>query len=199
MINKKKILLFMIFSLFMLIFISCGNKSSDNNNGNFNTNSTNKESFDTDNVTPPTNEEYYNYLGDKYSQYLGDLALYNDYDIFVDDFTYNGTYEEFITAYNGDYDKLKTNLEAFKHDLQNDVVKGNAQVDKVNQDVITAIDKAIISVDDYTATFAEKTKDYATLSKDEVVKGLRTLATAPHNAKIELDNLMRDAKTSLGL
>ena len=125
--------------------------------------------------------------------------LNTTYDIYVDDFTYDNSYDEFITAYNGSYDELKADLEAFKKDLQDNVVKGNAEVDKFNQEVITATDKAIISVDDYNGSFSEKAKDYATLSKDEVVKGLKSIGLDVHNAKLDLDNLIDTAKSRLGV
>ena len=96
-------------------------------------------------------------------------ALDTTYDIYVDDFTFDDTYDEFITVYNGNYEDLKRDLVSFKNDLETNVAKGNAEVDKVNAEVITSIDKAIISVDDYNSTFSEKTKDYAKLSKDEIM------------------------------
>lgn len=178
---KSKLLISALLSILMLIMVGCSNSN----------NSTTTKA--------PTNEEYYTYLNEKYAQYFKDSKLYNDYDVYVDGFTYNGTYEEFITEYNNSYADLKTNLEAFKNDLQTNVVKGNTEVDKVNQEVITSIDKAIIAVDDYTGTFTDKAKDYATLSKDEVVKGLQSLGRAPHDAKLELDKLITDAKTTLGI
>ena len=54
--------------------------------------------------------------------------------------------------------------------MANKRCKGNDEVDKYNQEMITATDKAIIAVDDYIGSFGERAKDYATLSKDEVVK-----------------------------
>ena len=65
--------------------------------------------------------------------------------------------------------------------------------------MITATDKAIIAVDDYIGSFEEKAKDYATLSKDEVVKGLRSLTLDAHNARLDLKNLYDDAKDKLGI
>ena len=54
-------------------------------------------------------------------------------------------------------------------------------------------------MDDYNSTFSEKAKDYAKLSKDEIIKGLRDLARAPHDARVKLHNLVTDAKNSLGI
>lgn len=185
--GNLKLLLLCLLSVLMISLISCTSNKTDNTTDN----STKKSA--------PTNQEYYDYLTERYNYYFKDNKLDSDYDIYVDDFTYNGTYDEFITAYNGTYTDLKTNLEAFKTDLENNVAKGNAEVDKYNQDVITATDKAIVAVDDYSGSFAEKAKDYATLSKDEVVKGLRTMGSGAHDARVYLSNLVNDAKSKLGL
>ena len=48
-------------------------------------------------------------------------------------------------------------------------------------------------------SFSEKAKDYATLSKDEVVKGLKSIGLDVHNAKLDLDNLIDTAKSRLGV
>lgn len=185
----KPLLLALVLGMFMLALVGCS--KSNSSDGSSASNSTGKK--------PPTNQEYYTYLNDKYNQYLKGNNNNKDYDIFVDNFTYNGTYDEFITGYNKSYADTKTNLEAFKKDLETNVVKGNAEVDKINQNMITSIDKAIISVDEYNGSFTDKTKDYATLSKDEVIKGLRTIGRAPHEARLELDKLVNDAKNSLGI
>lgn len=188
--NKKfKALSLLLLSLLLFGLISCSNNNSPNNTTDNSTNTKN----------PPTNQEYYDYLTERFNHYFGNNDLDTTYDVFVDNFTYDGTYDEFITTYNNDYVQLKTNLEAFKNDLENNVVKGNDEVDKYNQEVITATDKAIIAVDDYTDSFTEKAKDYATLSKDEVVKGLRTLTLGAHNARLDLKNLIDNAKDKLGI
>lgn len=188
--NKKfKALSLLLLSLLLFGLISCSNNNSPNNTTDNSTNTKN----------PPTNQEYYDYLTERFNHYFGNNDLDTTYDVFVDNFTYDGTYDEFITTYNNDYVQLKTNLEAFKNDLENNVVKGNDEVDKYNQEVITATDKAIIAVDDYTGSFTEKAKDYATLSKDEVVKGLRTLTLGAHNARLDLKNLIDNAKDKLGI
>ena len=128
--NLKSLSLFLV-SLIMLTLVGCSNNKTSNNSSNSATN------------TPPTNQEYYDYLTERYDHYFKDNLLNTTYDIYVDDFTYDNSYDEFITAYNGSYDELKADLEAFKKDLQDNVVKGNAEVDKFNQEVITATDKAI--------------------------------------------------------
>ena len=64
---------------------------------------------------------------------------------------------------------------------------------------MTKLISTIIAVDDYTGTFVEKTKDYATLSKDEVVKGLRSLTLDAHNARLDLKNMIDNAKDKLGI
>lgn len=181
--KRFKLLSLLLLSLLLFGLVGCGdNKSNDSTAKN-----------------PPTNQEYFDYLTERYNHYFSNSALDTTYDIYVDDFTYDDEYYEFVTGYTDSYSQLKTNLEAFKSDLENNVVKGNAEVDKYNQDVITATDKAIIAVDDYNGSFVEKTKDYATLSKDEVVKGLRNLTLEAHDARIELKNLVNDAKNKLGI
>ena len=186
--KKFKALSLVLLSLLIFGLVGCGSNNNTTNNANNTTNNTDKKN-------PPTNQEYYDYLTERYNHYFNDNTLDTTYDIYVDDFTY----DEFITAYNVSYDQLKNNLEAFKNDLKNNVVKGNDEVDKYNEEVITAADKAIIAVDDYTGTFVEKTKDYATLSKDEVVKGLRSLTLDAHNARLDLKNMIDNAKDKLGI
>lgn len=193
--KKFKALSLVLLSLLIFGLVGCGSNNNTTNNANNANNTTNN----TDKKNPPTNQEYYDYLTERYNHYFNDNTLDTTYDIYVDDFTYDNTYDEFITAYNVSYDQLKNNLEAFKNDLKNNVVKGNDEVDKYNEEVITAADKAIIAVDDYTGTFVEKTKDYATLSKDEVVKGLRSLTLDAHNARLDLKNMIDNAKDKLGI
>lgn len=183
-----KSLALLLLSLLILTLVGCGGKNTSDNSNN---NSTNNK--------PPTNQEYYDYLTERYNHYFKNNMIDTTYDIYVDDFTYDNSYAEFITAYNGSYDELKSNLEAFKMDLEKNVVKGNAEVDKFNQEVITAADKAIITIDDYNGSFSEKAKDYATLSKDEVIKGLRSIGLGVHDAKVDLNNLINDAKNKLGI
>ena len=203
---KIKSLLLVSLSISMLLLSGCGKNNSNNvsdnsNNTNTTDNSTaNKSTNNNSNSTvAPTNEEYYTYLTNRYNYYFNNYALDTTYDIYVDDFTFDNTYDEFITVYNGNYEDLKRDLVSFKNDLETNVAKGNTEVDKVNAEVITSIDKAIIAVDDYNSTFSEKAKDYAKLSKDEIIKGLRDLARAPHDARVKLHNLVTDAKNSLGI
>ncbi|WP_302669755.1 hypothetical protein [uncultured Clostridium sp.] len=178
--------------MLLTTFISCSNNDSTTND------STNTTENNTS-TTATTKEDYEKYLTERYDYYFDNSKLDNDYDIYSDDFTFNGTNEEFLVAYNNSYNDLKTNLEAFKNDLNNYVKKGTSEVDKLNADVITNIDKAIASVDDYTGSFAEKTKDYATLAKDEMVKGLKDIGKASHDAMEDLDNLVDNAKAKLGI
>lgn len=179
--NFFKTISTLLLCLVLIVLVGCGDNKT-----------TNKKN-------PPTNQEYYDYLTERYNYYFKNNNLDTKYDIFLDDFTYDGSFDEFITVYNDDYSQLKTNLNSFKSDLENNVIKGNAEVDKYNQEIITAADKAIISVDDYIGSFADKTKDYATLSKDEVIKGLRSLTLGAHNARLDLKNLYDDAKNKLGI
>ena len=189
-----KLISALLVAMLLLTFVSCGNNTAKNNS-NSNSQNTNENTS----TTPTTKEEYQNYLTERYNYYFGDSNLYDNYDIYAEDFTFNGTNEEFLTVYNNSYVELKANLENFKADLNNFVKKGTPEVDKLNAEVITDIDKAILSVDDYTSGFAEKTKDYATLGKDEVVKGLRTIGKSSHDAMDDLKNLIDDAKEKLGI
>lgn len=193
MIKNIKLLSILILAMLMLIFVGCSNNTSDKNNSGTTTenNSTN--------TTATTKQDYEKYLSERYDYYFDNTKLYDDYDIYSDDFNFNGTNEEFITVYNNSYADLKTNLEAFKKDLQSYVKKGTPEVDKLNEQVITSIDKSINSTDKFTADFATKTKDYATLTKDEMVKGLKDIGRIPHDARMELDKLVDDAKEKLGM
>ena len=179
--EKFKTISILFLCLLLFVLVWCGSDKTDYNKN------------------PPTYQEYYDYLTERYNYYFNNSDLDTNYDVFLDNFTYDGSYDEFITVYNDDYGQLKRNLEAFKSDLENNVIKGNDEVDKYNQEMITATDKAIIAVDDYIGSFGEKDKDYATLSKDEVVKGLRSLTLDAHNARLDLKNLYDDAKDKLGI
>lgn len=186
----------LLLALLLTTFIGCSNNDSSTNDSQNNSQTTNENNTST---TATTKEDYEKYLTERYDYYFDNSKLDNDYDIYSDDFTFNGTNEEFLVAYNNSYNDLKTNLEAFKNDLNNYVKKGTPEVDKLNADVITNIDKAITSVDDYTGGFAEKTKDYATLAKDEMVKGLKDIGKASHDAMDNLENLIDNAKEKLGI
>lgn len=191
-----KLILALLLSLLLTTFISCSNTDSNSNDSANNSQNTTENNTAT---TPTTKEDYEKYLTERYDYYFDNPNINDDYDIYEDDFTFNGTNEEFLVAYNNSYNDLKTNLESFKNDLNNYVKKGTPEVDKLNAEVITDIDKAITSVDDYTAGFAEKTKDYATLAKDEMIKGLRDIGKASHDAMTDLKNLVDNAKDNLGI
>lgn len=193
MIKKFKLLSVLLLSMLMLVLVGCSSNNNSTNTPNSATDKTNS------NTEATTTKDYYNYLTERYNYYFGNSKFFNDYDIYSEDFVYNGTNEEFIVEYDKSYGELKTNLESFKKDLENYVKKGTPEVDKLNAEVITDIDKAIIEVDKYTSTFAEKTKDYGTLAKDEMIKGFRGIGKSSHDAMNNLKDLIDDAKEKLGI
>ncbi|MEG2017302.1 MAG: hypothetical protein RR844_07250 [Clostridium sp.] len=185
-------------SLSILAFTGCGKDDVDD------TPNTPPKAEDNkaNNETSMTKAEYGNYISERYDYYFDNETIdkeYDVYDIYDDEFNYNGTYNEFIVGYNDFYAKDRTNLEAFKKDIEANYRKGDPEVDKYHNEIITSIDKAIIASDEYNTSFSEKTKDYGTLAKDEVVKGLRTLGRVPHEARMELDKLVDDAKDRMGI
>lgn len=186
----------LLLAMLLTTFISCSNNGSNKNNSSNNSQNTTENNTST---TATTKEDYEKYLTERYTHYFGDPSKAPEYDIYAEDFTFNGTTEEFLTIYNNSYNDLKTNLEAFKADLQNYVKKGTPEVDKLNADVIAEVDKTITAVDKHNAGFVETTKDYATLAKDEVVKGLRTVGNASHNAMNDLKEMVNNAKSKLGI
>lgn len=186
----------LLLAMLLTTFISCSNNGSNKNNSSNNSQNTTENNTST---TATTKEDYEKYLTERYTHYFGDPNKAPEYDIYAEDFTFNGTTEEFLTIYNNSYNDLKTNLEAFKADLQNYVKKGTPEVDKLNADVIAEVDKTITAVDKHNAGFVETTKDYATLAKDEVVKGLRTVGNASHNAMNDLKEMVNNAKSKLGI
>lgn len=186
----------LLLAMLLTTFISCSNNGSNKNNSSNNSQNTTENNTST---TATTKEDYEKYLTERYTHYFGDPSKAPEYDIYAEDFTFNGTTEEFLTIYNNSYNDLKTNLEAFKADLQNYVKKGTPEVDKLNADVIAEVDKTITAVDKHNAGFVETTKDYATLAKDEVVKGLRTVGNASHNAMNDLKGMVNNTKSKLGI
>ncbi|MBC5628269.1 hypothetical protein H8S20_05110 [Clostridium sp. NSJ-6] len=186
----------LLLAMLLTTFISCSNNGSNKNNSSNNSQNTTENNTST---TATTKEDYEKYLTERYTHYFGDPSKAPEYDIYAEDFTFNGTTEEFLTIYNNSYNDLKTNLEAFKADLQNYVKKGTPEVDKLNADVIAEVDKTITAVDKHNAGFVETTKDYATLAKDEVVKGLRTIGNASHNAMNDLKEMVNNAKSKLSI
>lgn len=185
--KKLKSLLLITLSLLMLGLVGCGDGK------------TTSDSDTSSKDTPTTKEEYAKYLNDRYNYYLSDSKLSSDYDIYVDSFTYNGTNEEFLTAYGDAYGTLRTQLLALKSDLETNIKKGTSEVDKLNQEVITSIDKVVLSIDDFNQSYSTKVKDYGTLAKDEMVKGMQAVGRVPHDARMELDRLVKDAKNTLGI
>lgn len=149
-----------------------------------------------------TKAEYEKYISERYDYYFDNDTMgaqYDMYDIYDDDFDYVGTYDEFITGFNDFYTTDRANLESFRKDIEANYRKGDPDVDKYHNEVITSIDEAMMASDEYAKTFGEKTKDYATYAKDEVVQGLRDLGKVPHEARMQLDKLVEDAKDSLGI
>lgn len=185
--KKLKSILLIALSVLMLGLVGCGDDKAAS------------DSDTSSKDTPTTKEEYVKYLNDRYNYYLSDSKLTTDYNIYVDDFNYNGTNEEFITAYGDAYSTLRTQLLALKSDLESKVKKGTTEVDKLNQKVITSIDKVVISIDDFDQSYSTKVKDYGTLAKDDIVKGMQALGRVPHDARMELDKLVKDAKNTLGI
>ncbi len=145
-----KLISALLLAMLLATFISC----SSNNKSKTNPQTTTENSSQ---ITATTKENYEKYLSERYNHYFGDSNRNKGYDIYSENFTFNGTNEEFLVAYNNSYTNLKTNLQSFKADLQNYVKKGTLEVDNLNAEVITDIDKAILSVDNYTSSFAEKT------------------------------------------
>lgn len=190
-------------SLAMVAFTGCGMDGVDdtaNTPSKVEDNTANKDTATKD--TPTTKEEYGKYISERYDYYFKNDTLgeeYNRYNIYNDEFTYNGTYDEFVTGFNDFYAKDRANLEAFKKDIEANYRKGDPEVDKYHNEVITSIDKAIAASDEYGTSFTEKTKDYGTLAKDEVVKGLRDLGRVPHEARMEFNKLVNDAKNRMGI
>ena len=87
---KSKFKILSVFSLLfiMLTLVGCGNNTSNNDAGNNDTtnNATNNANNNADNKeAPPTNQEYYDYLTERYNYYFGNNDLDTTYDIFVDD------------------------------------------------------------------------------------------------------------------
>lgn len=196
--KNKKLILGLLLTLFMLTLVACGtNKTSGKEN-----NKTPATDNASNNTAPMTKEEYAKYLSERYDYYFDNDTVekqYETYNIYNDTFDYSGTYNEFITGFTNFYGVQRDNLKAFKKDLETNVRKGTPEVDKLNQEIITAIDKAILADDKYHEGFGTTTKDYGTLAKDEVIKGLRDIGRAPHEARVELDELIDNAKDKLGI
>lgn len=154
------------------------------------------------NTTPMTKSEYEAYLTSRYDYYFDNETIgaqYDMYDIYDNDFSYKGTYDEFISGYNDFYTQDKANLEAFRKDLEANVRRGDAEVDKLNDEIMTSLDKAILAAEDYGKTFTEKTKEYGTMAKEEAIKGLRDIGRIPYETRVELDKLVDEAKDRLGI
>lgn len=192
---KKSIrnLLVTALAVLSLSLVGCGeDKMNNNTDGNSST-----VQDQTQSSNPTTKAEYDKYLKERYDYYFGNntiVAQYDTYNIYNDNFDYTGTYDEFITGYNDFYAKDRDNLKAFKKDLEGFYKKGDAEVDKLHNEVITAIDEAIVASDTYSNEFADKTKDYGTLAKDEVIKGLRDIGRVPYEARVKLYNLVNNNK-----
>lgn len=196
--KNKRVILVILLTFFILTLVACG---KDNTSGTENNGTTSKDNA-SNTTAPMTKEEYGKYLSERYDYYFDNDTLdeqYEIYDIYDDTFDYTGTYNEFITGFTNFYGVQRDNLKAFKKDLETNVRKGTPEVDKLNEEVITAIDKAIIADDKYHEGFGTTTKDYGTLAKDEVIKGLRSIGRAPHEARVELDKLIDNAKDTLGV
>ena len=212
-----KSLIVLTLTMLMLTLVGCGGTTNDDtmngngtNNGTSNgtnngtTNGTNNGTNNgsnngTNSTEPMTKEEYEAYLTERYNHYFGDETRYENYNIFGENFNYGGNFNEFATGYTTFYGEETENLKAFRNDLEKNVRKGTPEVDKLNDQVITALDKAITTSEEYGGSFAERTKDYGTLAKDEVVTGLRDIGRAPYDARVELHKLVTNAKTTLGI
>lgn len=201
--KNLRTLIVLALTMLMLTLVGCGKDTTEDNSmngGTTNDNTTNNGTNNgTNNTTPMTKEEYEKYLTERYDYYFGDTTRYENYDIYGENFNYGDNFNEFMTGYTTFYNKETENLKAFKKDLETNVRKGTPEVDKLNDQVMTALDKAIVASEEYGGSFSEKTRDYGTLAKDEVVKGLRDIGRAPYEARVELHKLVRDAKTTLGI
>lgn len=198
-----KSLLVVSLTVLMLALVGCGNDASDNNSMNDGMNNGMNNGANTENGTnsntPMTKEEYANYVTERYNHYFGNADRYTQYDIYGENFDYGGNFNEFATGYTTFYGEETSNLKAFRNDLEKNVRKGDAEVDKVNSEIITATDKAITASEEYGGSFTERTKDYGTLAKDEVITGLRDIGRAPYDARVELHKLVSNVKTTLGV
>lgn len=193
MLKKTKFTVSLILSALMLLSVGC----SSNNTTDDQSNMDNSSEINTANAT--TKEDYEKYLNQRYEYYFDNSKLYNEYDIYSDNFMYDGTNEDFVSMYDTEYNNLKTNLESFKNDLTTNVVRGDAEVDKYNDSVISSIDNTISSINQFGTDFSTKAKDYVTLTTDEMVQGVRDLGKLPHEARLKLDDLVENAKDALGI
>lgn len=148
-----------------------------------------------------TKEEYAEFLEDRYEYYLDNDELdakYDVYNFYDEEFSYMGSYDEFLSGLNQFAGEERTNLEGLKKELETKVKRGNPEVDAVNDEIIAAINEAILSSDTSSKDFETKAKDYGTYTKDEVIKGLRDLGRVPYEARKAVEDLVEKAKEKLG-
>lgn len=183
----------------LLIFALTGCSNGDKTNNETGTTSENNTANE---ISPMNKVEYEKYLSERYDYYFDNDVIdsqYDIYDIYDDDFNYTGTYDEFINGYTIFYNQETANLKAFRNDLQTNVRRGDPEVDKINDEIITSVDKAIIDSEEYGKTFIEKTKDYGTLAKDQIISGLRDIGRIPYESRKALDKLIDDVDDRLGV
>lgn len=193
--NYLKILTLIVLTVGTLAMVGCGSDEKDVKE----TPKAEQEKI-ADSTGTMTKEEYAAFLQEKYNYYLNNPeneAQYDVYNIYDEQFSYMGTYDEFITGYNQFAGEERAKLEAFKKELETNVPKGNPEVDAINADVITALDEALLASDDYGKDFETKAKDYGTYTKDQVIKGLRDLGRVPYEARKGVENLVEDVKNRL--
>lgn len=155
-----------------------------------------------DNVIPMTKKEYDTYLIERYNYYFNNPTVneqYSSYNIYAPEFAYNGTYQEFLTGFDEFTTTQRENLEAFKKDLETNVRFGNPDVDRINSEIITSVDRAIASSQQYTEQLKVDTNDIGDVGLDEFFVGLREFFRFPYLERESINRLIEDAKDRLGV
>lgn len=139
-------------------------------------------------------EEYKNMLDEKIKTYMGDIKLSTEYDF--SDVT-DDSKKEVYDAYKKYYTNLDTELTNLENELKTNVVKGDAIVDKANQQIINNIGNLKDVINKNLNELDTNMDSILNMSKEDFTNKMKELEKSSYEARVKLQNSIEEAQNSL--
>ncbi len=185
---------------FLLLFtvVACSNREQarpENANGNTNGNT---------NANEVTDKAYYNSYTGLYEQSIGTLGAY---DMYTDVDTATNAYkdkeypgnEKYLTDVKAAYKDSKEKIQSFVNGLKNDAKTDNAELKKMNEDLIAEGEKLIQDIDAKTARLDKITKEDYNKTQDEFIRLVNDTVSTGENVTNNFRGMLKNMDLRLGI
>ncbi len=174
--------------------------------------SSNKTSTPTPNPTPSTSDQQNTPVGNDYTEkyntgytnYIKGLDTYNMYSTvestkkYYQDNKYPGN-EKYVEDLKSAYKDSKDKIQSFIDDLKKDVKTDDADIKKMNEDLIAAGEKTISHIDARLKKLDELPKDIMDKSQDEFISAVDEATRVKDDTENGFNKLLNDMNKALGL